>query len=270
MPVLSLWFYLWLLLSAALLYFLGWTMFILYRQKRAWKMYAQKRKMRYRSESFFRSPEISGVVDGYTVSIFTGEHGSEDARSLRKLTAIEVSLETMAPVSMGAASGGMVEVIRGLGFANEVKPAHKDWQDSYIAAGENINVLNGYFTDERIASLASLMKIKNGWVTLVFHKDVKILRFDTPNALDDPKKLDMIIKKMVETAKLMEISSAEAKVLKADALKRPKRAAAINVANKDIESPVGFEFEEDEGEPDSVENNEADDDKSAEDNEDLD
>ena len=43
----NIWFVLWLLLSAALLYFTGWTFLILQKQKRAWRVFATKYKLRY-------------------------------------------------------------------------------------------------------------------------------------------------------------------------------------------------------------------------------
>ena len=67
---LSIWLVLWIVLSLALLFFLGWTLTILLKQKKAWRAYAKKHKLRYRSQQMFGVPEVSGAMGDYTVNIF--------------------------------------------------------------------------------------------------------------------------------------------------------------------------------------------------------
>jgi phosphoglucomutase len=70
----SIWFYLWLLLSGGLLFFMGWTMLILFRQKKAWKQFAARHKLRYKADAMMGAlrgalPGLQGqVVEGMTIA----------------------------------------------------------------------------------------------------------------------------------------------------------------------------------------------------------
>lgn len=200
----SIWVVLWLFLSGALIYFTGWTVLILQKQKRAWQSYAKKYKLRYTPSSFLDSPTVSGVIDGYTVSIFVGEHQSEDARRARKLSAIEIGLHTTMAADGAIASADMVPVVQDLGFKTEIKLDHADWPENAIASTENKSMLESYLTDERRDALTKLMKIDNGAVILIFRGDVFLLRFDTPDPFDTPQKLDRIVKQMVSAIEVLE------------------------------------------------------------------
>lgn len=240
----SIWFLLWLLLSAGLIYFLGWTLYILYRQKKAWKGYAKRHKLRYRSAQMLSAPEVSGTIGDYTVSLFTGEHVSEDVRRSRRLTAIEVQLSSVMPVEGGIASGGMVDLIRQMGFKEEYRPKHPGWDKSFIASSASRPVLEAYLIPERLDVLTKLMKVKNSWVILIFREDTMLLRFDTPDALDSVQKIDRIVKKMVEAAKILELGSGEGGRLKSEQTKKREKEVSLQVDEADLEA-AGLQLEDD-------------------------
>lgn len=238
------WFFLWLILSALLLGFLGWTLLIFYRQKRAWRAFATRRKLRYRSDRIMASPTINGTIEGRTISFFIGEHMAVDARSSRKMSAIEVHLLSKLPFEGGIASGGMVPIVQGIRFKDEYRPENPEWSKDYIAAGSSSLALQAYMTPERIAALTALMRIKHGWVTFVFRGDMALLRFDTPDPLDSEEKLSKMAKKMIEVAGLLELKKGEEGVLKAEAQKTPVKKAESVAASVDLSTPIVLQLEE--------------------------
>jgi hypothetical protein len=246
----SLWFFLWLLLSVALVGFLAWTAYILFRQKRAWKAYAKKYKLRYTPGRLFDSPEMAGPMGDYTVSLFTGEHIAGDARTTRKLTAVEIQLFSNMPFEGAVASNGMVEFTKDLGLGEEVRPDHKGWDKSYIATSDNKAALAEYLNKDRLTSLTDLMKTPNAWVIFVFRGDMTLLRFDTPEPLDMPQDIDKIVKRMLEAAKVMELDEGEGRRLKAAVVKKPKKEKSLDVKDGDLNTGLSLE-EEDEQSADS-------------------
>jgi hypothetical protein len=226
---LSIWFLLWLLLSSGMLYFLGWTLFILYRQKNAWRAYAKRCKLRYTSSRMLGSPEMSGTLDNYAISFFTAEHTAPDARSVRKLTAIEIPLLTKLPAEGAVASGGMVAFVHRLGLPDEHKPAHTAWNKEYVVKTTNRYVMEEYLTPGRLDALTDLMKVKNAWIILVFKNDTSLLRFDSPDPLDSEKKIDYIVKKMLDAVKALELKPGEEGRLKLSISKKPVKEIALNV-----------------------------------------
>ncbi len=243
----SIWLLIWLLISAALLGFLFWTILILVRQQAVWKKYAAKHKLRFKPNSFFEVPEIAGLMGEHAINAFSGEHMGPDARFSRKMTAIEIQLASKMPVNGGIASAGMVDLVQGMGFKEEYSPRHAKWEDSYMAAAASRNVLEIYLNETRLNALTDLMAIKNAWVILVFKGDVTLLRIDTPDPLCTEKTLDMMAQKMLATAKVLELEKGEAGLLKEAATKKPKNEVSLEV-NEDKLENTGLQLEDDEPE----------------------
>lgn len=241
----SIWIILWLFLSGALIYFLGWTLFILFRQKQAWKGFSVRKKLRYRAHSMMASPEMSGSLDGYSINFLIGEHFTPDGRASRKLTAIEVQLKSHMPFEGGIASGGMVPVVQSTRMKEEIKPNHPKWDKNYIASSSSGAALEAYLTPERIDALTSLMKIRNGWVILIFRAETFLLRFDTPDPLDSQQKLDKITDKIIEMARVLELKPGEDGRLKLETTKKPVKEKALSVDERDFRESSAFQLEDD-------------------------
>lgn len=247
MLTLNIWLVFWLVLAVLLLGFLAWTFLILMRQKSAWKVYAGKRKIRYKSGPLMMSPSLQGSIGDHTVDVFSSEHLVEDARGSRKLTAVEVSLNSVMPVTGGVASGGMIPILKGLDLKQEYFPKFKAWKKSYVAAGANKGVLAAYLSDARLEALCGLMEIKNAWVILVFKDEAMLLRVDTPDPLDSAAALDKVVKQMLAAAKLLELKAGESERLKSEEVKAAAKNISLAVDDEAMDG-AGSSFElEDEG-----------------------
>ena len=189
----NVWMIFWLILAVGVFGFFIWTFVILMQQKKSWRLYAEKRKLRYKGGTLMASPNVSGTVDDHTVNLFTSEHLSEDGRGTRKLTAIEVSLHSKMPVFGGIASAGMVALIKELNLKQEYRPEHPDWDKTYIAAANNRFVLEAYLNEERIKALSGLMKVPKVWVIFIFREEAMLLRVDTADPLETPQKIDSLV-----------------------------------------------------------------------------
>ncbi len=248
----SIWFFLWLILTITLLSFFGWTMYILYRQKVAWQVFAKKSDFRYKSSSLLASPEMTGTIEDYSVDIFTGEHETEDARGLRRLNAVEIKLKNSVPFEGVIASGGMTRLVDELDFSHVFKPEIKGWSGDVKAADQGGGAMAAYLTDKRMKALQSLMKIKAGWVILIFRENTALLRFDTPDPLDSVKKLEQIVQQMLKVVKVLEISEGEAGGLKSKS-QQPKRSRDAVELDIEDDRPVSLELEEDEDQSEAEE-----------------
>lgn len=234
----------WGLLSASLLGFLGWTAFILARQKRAWREFARQNNLRFKVKGFLLSPEITGVMRDYGVALFTAEHGNEQARTTRKMSAIEIILKSRMPVGGALGSGDMVALIQGRGYTQEYKPKLKAWDKEYIAMAENARFLKAYLTPERLAGLVKLMKTKNIWVIFIFDGRDTLLRIDTPDALDDLEKLRKTIDRLLEVAAVLELEDGEGEKLMAQAEAKQEQAVP-KLQEPQEEGGLSLELEDD-------------------------
>lgn len=202
-------FVMWILISTFLLGFWFWTTYVLYKQKSAWKKYAEKRKLRYVAGGFYDSPGIEGVVDDYTVAIFTADHSHLDERSQRKLSSVELALKSAVPVSTYLATGRMVGILKQMLLPQEYRPEHMGWDDSYAICSTEQAVAEAYFTPERLDAILSLTKIKNLWVVVLFFDGRGLLRIDLPDPVVDERRLDILMKKLIEVAGVLELKKGE-------------------------------------------------------------
>ncbi len=241
----SLAFILWFSISGFLIVFWAWTVFTLFKQKSAWKYFAEKRKLRYHPNRMMESPSVGGAIDGYNISMFTSEHSEFDARSGRRLTAIEISLHSGLIVPCAIGTGGMVPVIETLDINKEFRPSVKGWDDSYIIRAGDVPYVESYLTDERLKKLVALMKTEKAWVVLLFLSDRGILRLDTPYPIDHPRKIDDLIKQMIAVAKSLELSDGEEKRLLHKRSQANAENQVLQVDDDILEDEIGFELEDD-------------------------
>ncbi len=249
----SIWLVFWIILSLVLLGFLGWSLYVLQQQKAVWKAFSSKHKLRFKSNALMEGAEMQGSIESYKISYFTGEHYTADARGVRKLTAVEVSLNSVMPIGLGIASGGMVALVKELGFKTEIRPEHESWSKAYIAAGDDRQVLEAYLSDERIEALAKLMKIPNIWVVLIFRSERMLLRVDTPNPLSSQEYIEKLTKLLLKAADALELKEGESRKLKAEKLSKETKDTDLALNDEDLEASSAFELEDGEGDAAEVE-----------------
>lgn len=241
----------WIAVTLFLVTFWFWSVLVLYKQKQTWKAFSKGKDLRYRSNSMFDSPEISGVYKGYKVYLFTAEHEAPDGRYARRLTSIEVTLKSSLPVALAVASGGMVQIVEELNFRAEYRPEAHGWDNSYIVRARSEEVIKEYLTDRRVQALIEVMKIKNSWLILFFSSGQGLLRLDMPDPLSDMKKLNGLLNKLAEVAQIMELAKGEEEKL--SYLVQQKEKGAGHKKTKEIRAPenileehIGLTLEDDE------------------------
>ncbi len=205
----SIWFLLWLFLSLTLLYFFGWTLLILYKQKRAWKLFAKKRDLRYEGGKFSDAPSMAGDIEGYEFSFFPAQYEIGDIRHNRKMTAIEVTLKNKPPFEGFVASGLLVETIKLAELPHEFTPEHEKWKGDSLVVTDNVAAMSSYLTSDRQEVVTRWMLKNNIWFLIGFRNDVYVLRIDTPLPMDNPKKINALVKMILKDIPSFEVSDNE-------------------------------------------------------------
>lgn len=199
---------------------------------------------------FMASPYITGVYKGFAIGVFTSEHNTDsNTGTTRKLTAVEVELDSVMSLSMAVGNGGMVSVIQAMNLAEEFRPENKGWNPDNIVRAEDRRVAEKFLTDERIASILSLMAIKNHWVIFASKGNDTVLRVDLPDPLESEGKLSKLIDSMIEVAKVFELGKGEFKRLEAiQAIPKPVKktqSEQLEIDENDFDTG-DFELEESE------------------------
>lgn len=195
------------------------------------------------------SPLVNGIYKGFSIALFTSEHELDRAAgTTRKMTAIEVELQSRMPMAGAVASGGMVQIVQGQRYSDETQPSHADWSTEYIARSEDRLLMQAYLTDARVAALTSLMKKKNIWVIFVFRDRDTILRIDRPDPLENLGELTKTIDQMIEVAEILELEKGEEGKLQAYKAQNPAKSSVLEYDDKTHNQGdvLALELEEDE------------------------
>lgn len=190
------------------------------------------------------SPQVSGVYKDHPIWLFTSEHESERGGANRKLTAIEVELDSRMPVEGAIASGGMVGIVQELSYSDELVPAYKCWKGDYIIRCTDRYILSEYLTEARAEALSSLMDKKNFWIIFIFKGNDTILRVDTPEPFESLDKLTKTLDIIIEAAKTLELGKGEAGRLKRKTSQR-QETSRVDIEDDKLNS-IGLELEEEE------------------------
>lgn len=243
-------FVLWFIISAILLGFWFWTSLLIFRQKAAWKVYAGKRNLRYYSKGIYETPTMNGAIDGYNISFFASEHSELDARSQRRLTAIEINMHTGLSVVTALASGGMTVVVDTFDIHKEYRPSNddgvrSDWDSSYVIRTQDLAYIKEYLNEERLEKIIGLMKVDKAWVVILFFGETGLIRLDTPLPLDNPKKMDAVVKQMISLARVLELGDGEEKDIQRSMPKSDRKKQKVLEIDDDLlDDDIGFELEE--------------------------
>lgn len=203
------WILLWLVLSAILLGATFWSLRILLRQKAAWEAFAKSKNFTFKRGTFMGPAEMSGVIGEYKLEFFTAERQGADARSRRFMTVIEINL------AQGLVEGAVMGTQEMLPFMQSLELIHphtiegSGWETGLYAFIKNDDVVKAYLTPDRLEVFSSILKTKNADVLIVFHDTQFVVRLETVDPMQDPEKIDKIVKRIMVLMDKVRISPEE-------------------------------------------------------------
>lgn len=195
---LSIWWFLWFVLSFILLGTTGWSLVILFKQKKAWAVYAKRKGLVFTKGSFAGSGSVEGSIDGFNVSLFSATQQKEDARKNRQLTVVQIILAKPFIDSIGA---GTAEMLPFLNSLDNISP-HSITSDKWDAKANHLfsrnkEAVDLFLTEDRIVILNNILKLSNSDNIVVLTEEEGLFRFETSNPLTDVEKIDKLVTKLM-------------------------------------------------------------------------
>lgn len=208
------WILLWLVLSAILIGSTLWSLRILLRQKTAWEAFAKSKSFTFNRGTFMGPAEMSGVIGEYKLAFFTAERQMSDARTRRFVTVMEVDL---AEGMVDGAVMGTQEMLPFMQTLDLIKP-HKieGWDSGHYVFLKNDPVVKAYLTPERLEIFSTLLKTKNADVLVVFHEKQFVVRLETADPMQDPGKIDKVVKRTIALMEKLRITPEQREQYKAE------------------------------------------------------
>ncbi len=239
------WLAIWLCFAVFVLVFVGWTLVVLFQQKKAWKSFSTKHKLKYTPGRMMDSPTVSGVVNERPFSLYTGVQQTPDIRGQRFVTVIEFEFGKGMPTGAAIATTEFDGFIRTLIFNDVLTPDLAEWKSDYVVRARDKKNLKAYLTKERQQLLHSLFSMKNAAVLLFFDELEAVLRIETTDPLRDERHLEKIVKRVARAVETLAPSAAEKKTFK-KLLADEKRRREAGDDGEDDDEEEGDEVEAEE------------------------
>ena len=196
------WIALWFLLSAFVLGVAGWSYMILRQQKRAWAAFAKRHNLTFKRGTIFGPPLMEGVMGNYYVSFFIGRQDTNDARSHRYVTVIEINLRVGLPTSAAIGTKETTGVVNILPLEFNVPPPEGAtlWDKDWPARARDPGKFYAYMTPARVEALKNVFTTKGVMALFFFDELDTLLRIETSDPLRDDKKLDKAMARILGEA----------------------------------------------------------------------
>jgi hypothetical protein len=203
------WLFLWFVLSAILIGATLWSLQILMRQKRAWEKFAKVHHFNYAPGTFMGPAEMSGVIGDYRLAFFTAERRGDSFRTTRYVTALEITR------AEGLIDGGALGTQEMLPFLQSLDKTHPfpvenaNWKPEYFVFVKYDEPARSFFTPERLEIFAGLLGTRNADVLVLFNDKELVVRLETSDPMQDPEKMDKIVKRILAICDKLRISAED-------------------------------------------------------------
>ncbi|MBE2192193.1 MAG: hypothetical protein KDJ26_08320 [Alphaproteobacteria bacterium] len=201
----NIWFMLWVFFAVFIMGVFFWSLQILMRQKTAWKQVAKRHNLNYVAGGMMSSPIMSGAFRNYGLSVYSEAQLDEDARGKRYRTVIQMELKSGMPTEGVIASAKLSAVASQLDLQEVYTPDTPDWNHGTYIRTRSEELLAPYFTPARTKAINALMTINGVNVLFVFNEKDTLLRFETPDPLDDVSKMERLINKIADAADILSV-----------------------------------------------------------------
>lgn len=199
----NIWIVLWVFLTVFILGVFFWSLQILLRQKNAWVTFAARHQLGVAQTAFFASPRVRGEIKNIPFNLYSEQQVTNANGSTRFRTIIQFELSKDFPTQGIIASPEARDFAKALNVKEEFTPDYPEWNKDisvFITDAENIK---SYLTPERCRSLNAIMTIKAFASILIFDGNVAYLRFETPDPLDHAEKLEKLVMKLADHARIL-------------------------------------------------------------------
>lgn len=203
------WILLWALLSFIILGATIWNLSILFKQKKAWQAFAEKKGIMFQRGTFSGPCTMDGMLEGYQVSFFTAEQQNPDARKRRKVTGMQINLNEGIVDSFAAGTVEMLAFLKSLpDFSPHKIPSDKLNRKQHLFV-KNPKAIDAYMTDERAEAINKILGMKNADVVLIADGNEAALRYETVNPLNDTQLLEKLVTATLKRFDVLKVSKAE-------------------------------------------------------------
>jgi len=195
---LSIWIFIWFVVSAVLIGATLWSASILFEQKKAWAAYAKKKGLKFDKGTLMGPGQMQGMVGKYELAFFTAERQDADVRKRRYVTVLEIQLPGGIIDGAAAGTSEMVPFLKTLTRLRPREIKSEKWNPAFRFFSRNDKAMDAYLSEERIAAMNEILSVQNADILILFDGNEGLVRIETPDPLQHPAKIDKIVKRLLK------------------------------------------------------------------------
>ncbi len=200
----NIWIVIWAFFATFIMGITLWSFRILIRQKQAWGQFAKRHNLECANKAFMKSPILTGAIRDYFITIMSVEQDDDDGRGRYFRSVIQFNLKNPMPVEGVIASSWLRRMAGDLKLPQESGTEMTAIGNGTIISSQESAKLSPYFTKERVQALSAMAAVKNAAIILIFNEEEAFIRFETADALDDVSRLEKLVNKVIDAAKILE------------------------------------------------------------------
>lgn len=201
----NIWFMLWVFLAVFILGTSLWSLYILLRQKRVWKTFAEKHGLKYSSEALYKSPMVVGLFSGMQIAFFSDKQVSAKESDIGVRTIIQIAMGAPMPCEGVIAAASFKNFVAGLMLPDQFVPDVAGWNKDILIHVKDLEKMRSYFSPERLSAINALMSIRISPAMIIFTGEDTILRIESSDPFDEEGRLERFIKKVTDAAKILSV-----------------------------------------------------------------
>lgn len=191
------WWFIWVLASGGIIGVFVWTTRALMDQKKAWKAFAAKRKLKVRETGLLQSVSVEGIINDNEFRLASEERPALDLRGRKFVTMFQFKLPVRMPVAGALGSGEYLMFVRNIGARDRLKLKYSDWSENIVEViSDDRDKLEPYFTTERMKVFDTLIKQKGVSVLFLFDDRDAYLRLETIDPFLKLEQLEKLVDKL--------------------------------------------------------------------------
>lgn len=208
------WIFLWFLVSAFILGVFFWSLQTLLRQKKAWQAFAVRHKLTYEAGAGLMGPPVVlGQINNIGFDLHTERVPTADVRGERFSIIIELALRQGIPGLGAIGTPGALPLIERLDVTEDYRPGDADWDPAWVGRTRDVGVLGFYMTERRREILKKIFRMKILAAVLLYDEQDIVLRIETADPLNDPERLEKIVKGLLAQFEQLRPDAAEMQYL---------------------------------------------------------
>ncbi len=174
-----------------------------WKQQRAWRVFAAKYKLAYERPFWYKAPTIDGEIKGRRLRIYVDEVVDPVLRIREFRTTVEVYFNSGFATGVAIGSRGFHDVIRSVENVQPVLLPSEPEFAGLIAMGRDERLAEDYI-QTRLVPLKRFFGIKKAERLVMGHEDDGFLVLQSADPLEDVKALNAIVRQLFQIADELE------------------------------------------------------------------